>query len=158
VINTDCEGRLMLADVLARASADGPDLLLDLATLTSAQMIALGRRMSGVMANDDLLRAQVVAAADRAGEPSWGMPLPPELRPQLDSTIADIANCGPREAGMLLAGLFLREFVVPGVRWAHLDIAGPAYNTAEAYGYTPKGATGAGVRTLLQLLSDLDGR
>jgi len=156
VIDTDCEGRLLLADALARASSGRPDLLIDLATLTSAQMIALGRRMAAVMANDDDLRAQVVAAADDAGEPSWGMPLPANLRPQLDSAIADIANWGAREGGMLLAGLFLQEFVAPGVRWAHLDIAGPAYNTTEAHGYTPKGGTGTGVRTLVQLLSDLD--
>jgi leucyl aminopeptidase len=155
VNNTDAEGRLILADAIARASEDHPDILLDVATLTGAQLVALGARTTGVMANDDELRASVVDAAGRAGEPSWGMPLPPELRKGLDSEIADLVNTGPREGGMLTAGLFLKEFVGEGVRWAHLDIAGPAYNSGQAYGYTPHGGTGAAVRTFVQLLEDL---
>jgi leucyl aminopeptidase len=155
VTNTDAEGRLILADAIARACEDGPDIVLDVATLTGAQLVALGSRTTGVMGNDDELRTAVVEAAGRAGEPSWPMPLPAELRKGLDSDVADMVNSGPREGGMLTAGLFLQEFVTEGVRWAHLDIAGPAFNSGEAYGYTPKGGTGAAVRTFVQLLEDL---
>ncbi len=155
VNNTDAEGRLVLADAIARACEDGPDVLLDAATLTGAQLVALGARTTGVMGNDDALRATVVDAAGRAGEPSWPMPLPAELRKGLDSEIADMVNTGPREGGMLTAGLFLQEFVTEGVRWAHLDIAGPAYNSATPYGYTPHGGTGAAVRTFVQVVEDL---
>jgi leucyl aminopeptidase len=154
VTNTDAEGRLILADAIARAGEDKPDVILDIATLTGAQLVALGARTTGVMSNDDDLRASVVDAAGRAGEPSWPMPLPPDLRKGLDSEIADIVNSGPREGGMLTAGIFLKEFVPAGVRWAHLDIAGPAYNSAGSYGYTPHGGTGAGVRTFVQFLED----
>jgi leucyl aminopeptidase len=157
VNNTDAEGRLILADAIARACEDGPDIVLDVATLTGAQLIALGARTTAVMSNDDDLRATIVDAAGRAGEPSWGMPLPTELRKGLDSEIADLVNTGPREGGMLTAGLFLKEFVTEGVRWAHLDIAGPAYNSAADYGYTPHGGTGAAVRTFVQVLEDLAG-
>jgi len=155
VNNTDAEGRLILADAIARACEDGPDVVLDVATLTGAQLVALGARTTAVMANDDALRTAVVNAAGRAGEPSWPMPLPVELRKGLDSDIADLVNTGPREGGMLTAGLFLQEFVTEGVRWAHLDIAGPAFNSGEAYGYTPRGGTGAAVRTFVQVLEDL---
>jgi leucyl aminopeptidase len=155
VNNTDAEGRLILADAIARACEDSPDVVLDVATLTGAQLVALGARTTGVMGNDDALRTAVVDAAGRAGEPSWPMPLPAELRKGLDSEIADLVNTGPREGGMLTAGLFLQEFVTEGVRWAHLDIAGPAYNSGEAYGYTPHGGTGAAVRTFVQVLEDL---
>ena len=155
VNNTDAEGRLILADAIARACEDHPDIVVDVATLTGAQLVALGARTTAVMSNDDALRDRVVAAATEAGEPSWPMPLPAELRKGLDSEIADLVNTGPREGGMLTAGLFLQEFVTEGVRWAHLDIAGPAYNSGEAYGYTPHGGTGAAVRTFVQLLEDL---
>ena len=155
VNNTDAEGRLVLADAIARACEDRPDILLDAATLTGAQLVALGARTTAVMGNDDALRSSVVDAAGRAGEPSWAMPLPAELRKGLESEVADLVNTGPREGGMLTAGLFLKEFVADGVRWAHLDIAGPAYNSAEAYGYTPHGGTGAAVRTFVQVLEDL---
>ncbi|MFN2522919.1 MAG: leucyl aminopeptidase [Mycobacteriales bacterium] len=155
VTNTDAEGRLILADAIARACEDGPDVVLDVATLTGAQLIALGARTTAVMGNDDALRSTVVEAANRAGEPSWAMPMPAELRKGLDSDIADMVNSGPREGGMLTAGIFLQEFVTEGVQWAHLDIAGPAYNSGEAYGYTPHGGTGAAVRTFVQVLEDL---
>jgi leucyl aminopeptidase len=155
VNNTDAEGRLILGDAIARACEDGPDVVLDVATLTGAQVVALGARTAGVMANDDALREQVVAAAGIAGESMWGMPLPAELRKGLDSEVADMVNTGPRDGGMLTAGLFLKEFVAEGVRWAHLDIAGPAYNTGAAYGYTHVGGTGAAVRTFVQLAEDL---
>jgi leucyl aminopeptidase len=155
VNNTDAEGRLILADALSRASQDGPEVMLDVATLTGAQLVALGARTTAVMSNDDGLRADVVDAATEAGEGSWGMPMPPELRKGLDSEIADMVNTGPREGGMLTAGLFLKEFVGEGIRWAHLDIAGPAYNSGEAYGYTQHGGTGAAVRTFVRYLEKL---
>ena len=157
VNNTDAEGRLILADAISRACEDSPDVLIDVATLTGAQVLALGARTAGVMSNDDDLRAHVVAASGQAGEAMWPMPLPSDLRKGLDSDIADLVNTGPREGGMLTAGLFLQEFVSDGVAWAHLDIAGPAYNTGEPYGYTPKGGTGAAVRTFVQVLEDLAG-
>ena len=160
VLNTDAEGRLVLADALARSAADSPDLLVDVATLTGAQVVALGPRVAAVMSNDDAVRDAVVSAATRAGEAMWPMPLPVELRKGLESSVADLANVAPdRNGSMLVAGLFLKEFVPPGVRWAHLDIAGPAYNDGPAYGYTPKGGTGAATRTLVQLAQDVaDGK
>jgi leucyl aminopeptidase len=157
VTNTDAEGRLVLADALDTAAADSPDILIDAATLTGSQVTALGPLVGGVMANDDDLRNAVVEAACRAGEPMWPMPLPEELRKGLDSTIADLTNL-PQESragGMLVAGLFLREFVPSGVRWAHLDIAGPAFNEGAPHGYTPKGGTGAATRTLIQVAQDM---
>jgi leucyl aminopeptidase len=160
VLNTDAEGRLVLADALDRAGGDSPDLLVDVATLTGAQSVALGRQIAGVMANDDAVRNGIVESGRRAGEAFWPMPLPEELREGLDSDVADLANVTQdRQGGMLVGGLFLREFVPAGVRWAHLDIAGPAYNEDDPYGYTPKGGTGAAVRTLAQIAQDVaDGR
>jgi len=160
VLNTDAEGRLVLADALARSAADSPDVLVDIATLTGAQVVSLGPRVAGVMANDDALRDAVVGAAGRAGEAMWPMPLPDELRKGLESSVADLTNVAPdRNGGMQVAGLFLREFVPLGVRWAHLDIAGPAYNDGPPHGYTPKGGTGAATRTLVQIAQDMaDGR
>jgi leucyl aminopeptidase len=154
VRDTDNEGRLILADAITRAGEDEPGIVIDIATLTSAQIIALGLRTAAVMANDNDLRADLVAAADRAGEPTWPMPLPAYLRTKLDSTLADLTNVAPPEAAMLTAGLFLREFVRPGIRWGHLDIAGPAYNVGEPHGYTPRGGTGAGLRTLVQFAEE----
>ncbi|HUC56467.1 MAG TPA: leucyl aminopeptidase [Streptosporangiaceae bacterium] len=156
VLNTDAEGRLVLADALARSAADSPDLLVDVATLTGAQVVALGKRVAAVMGNDDDTRDGIVNSAARAGEAMWPMPLPEELRRGLDSKVADLANVAPdRDGGMLTAGLFLREFVPDGVRWAHLDIAGPSFNSGEAYGYTPKGGTGSATRTLIQVAEDV---
>ncbi len=156
VLNTDAEGRLVLADALARSAADSPDLIVDVATLTGAQLVALGPRIAGVMANDDAARDAVVAAAAQAGEAMWPMPLPAELRKGLDSAVADLANvAADRFGGMLVAGLFLREFVPAGVRWVHLDVAGPAFNEGAAYGYTPKGGTGAATRALVQVAMDV---
>jgi len=155
VLNTDAEGRLVLADAIVRAAEEEPDALVDVATLTGAQIVALGMRTTGVMANDDAWRDTVVAAFGAAGEQAWPMPLPPELRKGLDSPIADIANvpaAGNRDGGMLVAGHYLAAFVPDGLPWAHLDIAGPSWNSREPYGYTPKGATGVAVRTLVTLL------
>ncbi len=155
VLNTDAEGRLILGDALARASEDHPDYIVDVATLTGAQVVALGSRVAGVMSNDDAFRDRVVAAAGRAGEQMWPMPLPKELRKSLDSEIADLSNTGDRYGGMLVAGLFLQEFVGAGIPWAHLDIAGPSFNTGDPHDYTPTGGTGAAVRTLVELAESL---
>ena len=156
VLNTDAEGRLVMADALARSGADGPDLVVDVATLTGAQTVALGNRTAGVMGSSDSVAAAVAAAAKRAGEAMWPMPMPEDLRKGLDSPVADIANVtADRPGGMLVAAHFLREFAPTGVAWAHLDIAGPAYNDGGPYGYTPKGGTGAAVRTLVQVAQDM---
>jgi leucyl aminopeptidase len=155
VMNTDAEGRLVMADAIVRAGEEAPDYIVDIATLTGAQLVALGSRVFAVMSNDDALREQLVASSTAAGEQSWGMPLPEELRKSLDSEVADISNIGDRYGGMLTAGLFLQEFVPAGTSWAHLDIAGPAWNEGDAHGYTPKGGTGVPVRSLVQWLEGL---
>ncbi|HEY4702069.1 MAG TPA: leucyl aminopeptidase, partial [Streptosporangiaceae bacterium] len=156
VLNTDAEGRLVLADAMARSAQDSPDLLIDIATLTGAQLVALGSRVAGVMGSDDEVAASVAQSSTRAGEAAWAMPLPEELRKGLDSTVADLTNVSPdRNGGMLVAGLFLREFVPAGVSWAHLDIAGPAFNESGAWGYTPRGGTGAATRALVQIAEDV---
>ncbi|WP_432513435.1 leucyl aminopeptidase [Kineococcus sp. SYSU DK001] len=159
VLNTDAEGRLVLGDALVAASQEQPDAIVDVATLTGAQVVALGNRVSGVMGNDDTFRAAVLAAAERAGESFWPMPLPDELRATLDSPVADLANIGDRAGGMLVAAVFLREFVGDSaagtpIPWAHLDIAGPAFATGEPWGYTHRGGTGVAVRTLVALAED----
>ncbi|MFJ9820238.1 leucyl aminopeptidase [Streptomyces sp. NPDC101151] len=151
VLNTDAEGRLVLADALWAASLEKPDAIVDVATLTGAMMLALGSRTFGIMANDDSFRTTVYEAAEEVGEPAWPMPLPEHLLKGMDSTVADIANMGERMGGGLVAGLFLREFVGEGITWAHLDIAGPAFNEGGPFGYTPKGGTGTAVRTLVRL-------
>ncbi len=155
VLNTDAEGRLILADALGMAVAEKPDLIIDAATLTGAQRVALGARIAGVMANSDEARAQVCEAAGRAGEAVWPMPLPEDLRASLDSPVADIANIGDRLGGMLSAGVFLKEFIPDRQPWVHIDIAGPAFNEKAAYGYTPKGGTGAAVRTFVQVAAEM---
>jgi leucyl aminopeptidase len=154
VLNTDAEGRLVLADALVVAGEEKPDAIVDVATLTAAMRLALGNRMFGVMANDDVFRNRILDAAKRSGEQAWPMPLPTDLRDSLNSPVADIANTGDRMGGGLVAGLFLKEFVPEGVAWAHLDIAGPAYHEGEPYGYTAKGGTGSAVRTLVRLAED----
>ena len=155
VLNTDAEGRLVMADALVRAQEDEPDLVVDIATLTGAQLVALGARVFAVMANDDAVRDAIVASATAEGEPSWPMPLPADLRPGLDSAVADIANvASERWGGMLSAGVFLKEFIEEGNKWAHLDIAGPSFNQGGPYGHTSKGGTGAGTRTLVRIAED----
>ncbi|MFJ6013333.1 leucyl aminopeptidase [Streptomyces sp. NPDC092952] len=151
VLNTDAEGRLVLADALTRASEENPDAIVDVATLTGAMVLALGNRTFGIMANDDAFRTSIHEIAEEAGEASWPMPLPADLRKGMDSPTADIANMGERMGGGLVAGLFLQEFVGEGIAWAHLDIAGPAFHEGAPYGYTPKGGTGSSVRTLVKL-------
>ncbi|TIH39855.1 leucyl aminopeptidase [Subtercola vilae] len=162
VLNTDAEGRLVLADGLVAASDEQPDAIIDVATLTGAAVTALGNRYVGTMGDDDLV-SLVVDAASSVGETLWPMPLPAELRPLLNSDIADLQNIKPGNTagGMLIAATFLQEFIgqkADGsgpIAWAHLDIAGAAVNGADGYGYTLKGPTGVTVRTLLEVAERL---
>jgi leucyl aminopeptidase len=155
VTDTDAEGRLVLADAITRAVEDAPDRLIEASTLTGAQLVALGPRVIGAMGEPGW-RDEVVAAAQRAGEAAWAMPLPDEIRKDLDSPVADLVNVpGERFGGMLVAGRFLGEFVPDGLPWVHLDIAGPAYNNGGARDYTPKGGTGAAVRTIIAAVEQL---
>ena len=150
VLNTDAEGRLVMADALALGAAAKPAAIVDVATLTGACAIALGNRYAGLMANDEALAAELLSAAAEAGEPTWRLPLPPEYHKDIESDLADLKNVGDRYGGALFAGLFLQEFV-DGIPWAHLDIAGPARAESED-GYLSKGSTGVTVRTLLTWL------
>ena len=155
VLNTDAEGRLVLADAIVRATEESPDYLIDTATLTGAQLTSLGSRTAGVMGTEEF-RDRVAAIMRATGENGWAMPLPEELRADLDSRLADIANVtGHRWGGMLSASIFLREFVPAGLDWVHIDIAGPSFNTGGPWGYTGKGATGLPVRTIAAVLADI---
>jgi leucyl aminopeptidase len=152
VLNTDAEGRLVLADAIVRAGEDKPDLIVDVATLTGACMVALGARTFGIMANDDELATNVRAIAARVGEDGWPLPIPEGTRERLESKVADLANIATqRLGGALVAGAFLQDFVADGIAWAHLDIAGPSFNEGGPFGYTPSGGTGSAVRTLIGL-------
>jgi leucyl aminopeptidase len=163
VLNTDAEGRLVLADGIVAASEENPDAIIDVATLTGAQLIALGNRYSGVMGDEELV-GQVVATAKRVGETFWPMPLPAETRAVLSSDVADIANSKPgtTAAGMLVGGMFISEFVgstgegenKKTIPWAHIDIAGPSDNKGAGYGFVGKGPTGVSVRALLALAEE----
>ncbi|RWR22886.1 leucyl aminopeptidase [Microbacterium enclense] len=162
VLNTDAEGRLVLADGLVAASREHPDLIVDVATLTGAITVALGNRHTGVMGEDDAV-AEYLAAAERAAELAWQLPLPAHMVDELDSPIADLQNAkiGDPAGGSLFAGLFLRHFVgrvseeadAPRIPWVHLDIAGVGMNKGAPHGFTDKGVTGATVRSLVELLS-----
>ncbi|TBL27961.1 leucyl aminopeptidase, partial [Verrucosispora sp. SN26_14.1] len=157
VLNTDAEGRMILGDAMARACADGCDYLFETSTLTGGQVVALGKRISGLMGTAELCE-RVRDAGDAVGEPAWPMPLPDDVRKGMDSDVADISqvNAGMDRAGhMLQGGVFLREFVTDDVAWAHIDIAGPSYHSGEATGYWTKGGTGVPVRTLLHLIDDV---
>ena len=150
VLNPDAEGRLVLADALQRAQEEKKlDAIFDIATLTGAQVVALGTRTSAVMTNNEALSNAFLSLTEKTGEQFWPMPLPTELRASLDSPVADLANIGDRMGGMLVAGIFLKEFVSDDLPWLHLDIAGPAYNDRSPHGYTPVGGTGIGVRSLI---------
>ena len=155
VLNTDAEGRLILADAIVRACEDQPDYLIETSTLTGAQTVALGARTPGVMGSEEF-RDRVAALSQEVGENAWAMPLPEELKDDLKSTVADLANVSAsRYAGMLVAGVYLGEFVADGVQWAHLDVAAPAYNTGGPWGYTGKGGTGVPTRTMFAVLEDI---
>ena len=163
VLNTDAEGRLVLADGLAAASREHPDLLIDVATLTGAITIALGTRHTGVMGDEDSVAAYL-AAAEEVGEAAWPLPLPDHMEDELDSPIADLVNAkvGDPAGGSLFAGLFLRHFVgrqgddadAPRIPWVHLDIAGVGMNKGAGFGFTDKGPTAATVRTLVRLVAE----
>jgi leucyl aminopeptidase len=150
VLNTDAEGRLILADALDYARTFNPAAIVDLATLTGACVVALGKHAAAVLGTDEALIAELRAAGDRAGERCWPLPLFPEYRRQLDSTVADLQNIGGREAGTITAAWFLREFV-GDAPWAHLDIAGTAYGTTPL-SYQRKGGYGFPVRLLVEWL------
>jgi leucyl aminopeptidase len=154
VLNPDAEGRLVLADAMVKAqlSKNKLDGMIDVATLTGAQVIALGTRTGAVMTNNQSFSDAFIEIARETGEQFWPMPLPIELRASLDSPVADIANRGDKNGGMMVAGLFLKEFVNPDLPWLHLDIAGPAFNEGKAHGYTPVGGTGVSMRSLVRLV------
>lgn len=149
ILNTDAEGRLVLGDALARASEKKPDVILDVATLTGAMVVALGDRVAGVMGSPDIVH-QVIAASEIAGEAHWPMPIPEQMDERIHSSkIADLAQHDwVRWGGGLFAGAFLREFTA-GLPWAHLDIAGPSFNSGGAWGHVPSGGTGFAVATLV---------
>ena len=154
VINTDAEGRLVLADALIHASELEPDAIVDVATLTGSAVVALGDRISVLMADDDALADALLAAGDAAGEPAWRLPLASkEYGERLEGAITDLKNVAGREAGTIFAGLFLHRFVGEDIAWAHLDVAGTAW-TANERGYLTTGATGVPVRTLLAWLGE----
>lgn len=154
VINTDAEGRLVLADILWYAQERfAPKAMVNLATLTGAIIIALGHENAGVFSNDDAFARSLLKAAAAEGEGAWQMPMGPAYDKLLKSRIADIANVGGRAAGSITAAQFLRRFVKDDVPWAHIDIAGVAYIKGES-GVSPKGASGWGVRTLDRLIAD----
>ncbi|MCA9552289.1 MAG: leucyl aminopeptidase [Myxococcales bacterium] len=157
ILNTDAEGRLVLADALAYAQDQRPTDIVDLATLTGACMVALGKLTAGAFVREEDLAEDLAAAWKESGEAFWRMPLDGALRDQLDSDVADIKNLGERWGGAITAALFLQAFVDEGVRWAHLDVAGPVFS-GKAAGHTPKGATGFGVRTLAALVERLAAR
>jgi leucyl aminopeptidase len=149
VLNTDAEGRLILADALAYLAEKKPRCIVDMATLTGACMIALGTEIWGVMGSDDRVIRDLIEAGEASGEPGWQLPLWKSYRTQIDSTVADVKNIGDgRYGGAITAGLFLKEFV-GDVPWAHMDIAGTAY-WERAGDYWPKGATGSPVRTVIR--------
>lgn len=155
VLNTDAEGRLILADAIVRACEDSPGYLIDTATLTGAQLVALGKHTPGVMGTPGF-RDRVAATSRAVGENGWAMPLPEELREGLESRVADLTNVGPdRWGGMLLAAVFLREFVADDIEWAHIDIAGPAYNDGKARDHIGRGGTGVPVRTLIAVIEEI---
>jgi leucyl aminopeptidase len=156
VLNTDAEGRLVLADGLVLATEAKPDHIIDVATLTGACVVALGERTSGILGNNDAFEESVLAASKAAGESMWPLPIAEEMKAVVNSsTVADLRQHNPKPyGGTLFAAAFLREFV-QDVPWAHLDIAGPSFNDGSAYDYTPAGGTGTGVRTLVRLATEL---
>ena len=154
VINTDAEGRLVLCDVLWWAQEQfKPAVIVDLATLTGAMIISLGHESGGLFANDDGLAAQLSAAGEAVGDRLWRMPMGEAYDKLIDSQIADMKNVGPREGGSITAAQFIARFIKPGVKWAHLDIAGMVWANKDAALWA-KGATGFGVRLLDRFVAD----
>lgn len=157
-VNTDAEGRLVLADAIGRAGLDQPDLIVDVATLTGACVVALGQRIGGLITNSAHTSDLLLDAAENADEHFWELPLSDHIRSELKSTVADLRSGGPtRWGGALVAGAFLERFVPESISWAHLDIAGPAFHDAAPYGVVDKGGTGVAVRTLVCLAQLLGG-
>ena len=154
-VNSDAEGRLVMADALVRAGQDRPDLIVDVATLTGACMVALGERVAGLMASDDAAADHILDAAESAGEAFWQLPIPDGTHKKLESKVADLRSGGNRYGGALTAAAFLQTFVPDDILWAHLDIAGPAFNDEGPYDYVPTGGTGMAVRTLVALAQSL---
>lgn len=152
VLNTDAEGRLVLADALAFLAEQKPQLIIDTATLTGSCMIALGEKISGAFTNDRKLVREVIAAGDAVGEPSWEMPLYADYRTLIDSNVADIKNTGERYGGAIAAAWFLAQFV-GDIPWVHMDVAGPAW-AFSPHDLGPRGGTGVPVRTLVRFLED----
>lgn len=153
VLNTDAEGRLILADALSLASEGKPDAIVDLATLTGACMVALGPKIAGLMGNNDSWIEQIESASASSGERVWHLPLPKDYRKHFESSVADMKNIGIPQGGALTAGLILEEFVADGIPWAHIDIAGPSFSDADEAEIT-KGGTGFGVRLLVDLVAN----
>jgi leucyl aminopeptidase len=156
VLNTDAEGRLVLADALSYACSKKPDVVIDIATLTGACVIALGHLLSAIMTNNDALSENLIEAGKQAGERFWPLPLVKDYQQDVKSKIADLRNIGARrgEAGTIIGGLFLQEFVAADIPWAHLDIAGPSWTDSDQP-YCPTGGTGHPVRTLLRYIENL---
>ncbi len=157
IANTDAEGRLTLADAMSLAVEESPQALITIATLTGNAMVALGMRTAALMTQDDDLAADLLTAAERSGEDLWRMPLRPHFAESIESQIADLNNMGDAKAQSLVAGTFLSRFAPDGLPYAHLDIAGPAYNPGKPYAQVPHGGTGFGVGTLVALLDDTRG-
>ncbi len=155
VLNTDAEGRLILADALSLASETKPDAIVDLATLTGACMVALGPKIAGLMGNNEEWIAAIEKASEATGERVWRLPLPADYSKQIESSVADMKNIGTPHGGALTAGLILQEFVAEGIPWAHLDIAGPAWSDSDEADIS-KGGTGFGVRLLIELAKNFE--
>ncbi|MEO8926330.1 MAG: leucyl aminopeptidase, partial [Caulobacteraceae bacterium] len=154
VINTDAEGRLVLADAVWYCQDRfKPRLIVDLATLTGAIIISLGKDLAGLFSNNDELAGNLLAASKATDEPLWRMPLPPQYEKKIDSNVADMKNVGPRYGGSITAALFIQRFI-KDIPWAHLDIASTAWKPASTIPTIPNGATGFGVRLLDRLVAD----
>ena len=155
VINTDAEGRLVLADAVAYVQRNfKPSTIIDLATLTGAILISLGHEWAGLFSNDEDLAVKLQRAGEESGDKLWRMPLAEAFDRLIDSPIADMKNVGPREGGSITAAQFIQRFVESGVKWAHIDMAGKAWSDKAATTYE-KGATGFGVRLLDQYVEDV---
>jgi len=153
VLNTDAEGRVVLADALSYAATFEPDVIIDLATLTGACIVALGEEIAGVMGNDRRLIEKLIASGETAGDPLWELPMPASYEDHVKSRIADIKNLGAKgQAGAIAGAMFLKHFIPAKTPWAHLDIAGPAYAEREFRPDQPQGGTGFGVRLLARYL------